>query len=187
MENIVIIRAELKDAKAISDITEYWVMKGKVEEKDKGYLREKGIYNEGEIINLINYSLVTVAKYEGEVVSFYLINNVYHLDLIEERKKLIQDKINNKILPLGRYAYSLLASTDERFLGKGLNTQTLNLLKEIAKDEYDYFIGIMGYDNLATQKSSLKMGWKHFCDVGNGLLAVIGTTEERNDRLITNI
>ena len=51
------------------------------------------------------------------------------------------------------------------------------------KDEYEYFIGIMGYDNEATHKSSLKMGWKHFGDVGIGLLAVIGTTEERNDSL----
>jgi hypothetical protein len=41
----------------------------------------------------------------------------------------------------------------------------------------------MNYNNTATHKSSLKMGWKHFGDIGFGLLALIGTTEERNDKL----
>jgi hypothetical protein len=65
-----------------------------------------------------------------------------------------------------------------------LNTKTLHLLREIAKDKYDYFVGVMNYHNTATHQSSLKMGWKHFGDAGIGLLAIIGTTEERNKTLI---
>ena len=68
-------------------------------------------------------------------------------------------------------------------MGKGLNTKTLNLLRENLKSEFDYFIGVMGYDNFATHQSSLKMGWKHFGDIGIGLLAVIGTTEEKHELL----
>lgn len=180
---IIIRKANIDDAKSISDITDFWVLKGKTNDKDKGYLREKGVYTEIEVSTLIEKSYVIVAADKNTIASFYLINNVYHQDLILERKNLIEKKIANEELPFGKYAYSLLAATDERYLGLGLNTKTLNLLKELSQLEYDYFIGVMGYDNIATHKSSLKMGWKHFGDIGNGLLAVIGTTEENNNKL----
>ena len=41
----------------------------------------------------------------------------------------------------------------------------------------------MSYENIITHKSSLKMGWKHFGDIGIGILAIIGTTEEANNQL----
>jgi hypothetical protein len=103
---------------------------------------------------------------------------------LEERKKVVNDLITKKKLPIGTYAFSLLSSTDANYLGRGLNTKTLNLLRQITKDKYDYFVGVMNYNNIATHKSSLKMGWKHFGDIGIGLLAVIGTTEEMNNNLI---
>ena len=132
---------------------------------------------------LILKSAIAVAVDEMAVVSYYLLNPLFDTGDLEIRREIINNLIIEAKLPKGRYAYSLQSATDERYLGQGLNRKVLHLLKELANHNYDYFIGIMGYDNVITQKSSLKMGWKHYGDVGIGLLAVIGTTVENHNKL----
>ena len=130
---------------------------------------------------------IVVAATTTTFCSFYLVNHIFHQNYITQRAAIIQQKINNHQLPNGKYAYTLLASTHPNYLGQGLNTKTLQMLQEINKKRYAYFIGIMGYNNTATHKSSLKMGWRHFGDIGIGLLAIIGTTNEKNDLLDTYV
>lgn len=183
MDNIEIRNAVKEDALSINRIIQYWVEIGNSDDKSKGYLRPTSIFNYEQLLYLIENNYVTVAATNSEICSFYLVNKYFHKELIAERNKLIKDKIKVGVLPNGNYAVSLLASSSINHLGKGLNTKTLNLLRENSKSEFDYFVGIMSYDNFATHKSSLKMGWKHFGDIGIGLLAVIGTTDERNTLL----
>ena len=174
MEGIVIRMAELKDAESLFDLCNYW---------DENEFHFKNKYTKEILVRIIQESEIAVAVHDDVVVSFYFINPYLDIGNVEKRKIIIPTLINERKLPNGNYAFCLLSATHKDYFGKGLNKKTLELLCEIAKDKYDYFIGIMYYDNIATQKSSLKMGWKHFGDVGIGLLAVIGTTEERNERL----
>lgn len=184
MEPIVIRIAKVEDVEGISYIIDYWVNMGIANEKQSGYLI-RPVYDKEQLKDLAEGGYIIVAANNTEVCSFYLLNNHFHQELINQRSAIIQEKISNQQLPDGKYAYTLLASTHPNYLGQGLNTKTLNRLRDTYKKEYDYFIGIMGYDNLATHKSSLKMGWRHLGDVGIGLLAVIGTTEEKNILLDT--
>lgn len=180
---VEIRRAILKDAQDIFQINQFWIREGLNDNKSKGYLREKNGYSISQIQRLISESHVIVASIDDKVVSFYFINLFFNQDVMVQRNLIIEEKIQSGVLPKGRYALSLLAATDINHLGTGLNARTLNALKELVKDEYDYFVGIMSYDNIATQRSSLKMGWKHFGDAGFGLIAIIGTTDERNSLL----
>lgn len=184
MEEIIIRKAELKDAKGISEIIDYWVEKGNNNDKKNGYLRNS-LYTLTQIEEIITSGGVTVAVLDQAVCSFYLLNTSFHQDIIQERTALINDKIANNELPLGKYAVTLLSSTAAGHEGKRLNTKTLILLQELFQSEFDYLVGVMSYDNVATHKSSLKMGWRHFGDIGIGLLAIIGTTEEKNQILDT--
>lgn len=184
MEDNIKVRIAIKeDALDIDKIIKYWVEVGNSNDKTKGYLRPSPIFNYEQLLYLIEMRDVTVAANNSEICSFYLVNRYFHNEIIRERKIIINEKINGGILPNGNYAVSLLASSSDKYLGKGLNAKTLNLLRENLKSEFDFFVGVMGYDNIATHKSSLKMGWKHFGDIGIGLLALIGTTDEKNSLL----
>lgn len=177
-------KAVESDAESLYDIVYYWYEQSKHFDNELGYLKSEIEYSLTDIKKIITESYTTVAICdEKKVVSFYLINHFLDIGDIEERKVILNKLIENNTLPKGRYGYCLLSSTHKDYTNRGLNRETLNLLRENAKKEYDYFIGVMSYDNFATQKSSLKMGWKHFGDIGIGLLAVIGTTEERNNLL----
>ena len=172
IEDFVIRKAELKDLESLFNLYQYW---------DENEFHFKNKYTKEILLKII--SEIAVAMHNDEVVSFYFINPFLDIGNLEQRKKIIPQLIKEERLPDGRYAYCLLSATHKDYFGKGLNKQTLNLLRKLSKGDYDYFIGIMYYDNIATQQSSLKMGWKHFGDIGIGLLAVIGTTDERNDLL----
>jgi len=180
---IFIRKAELQDANGIYIIDQFWYKKYIDGDRSNGYLYLKNNYTFPQIEKIVGDGYGTVAIINEQVVSYYFINPYFETGNIAERKIIIQDKIAKGILPEGKYAHSLQAATNEKFTGQGLNKKTLNLLKELSKNDYDYFIGIMSYDNIITQKSSLKMGWRHFGDIGFGILAVTGTTEERNDNL----
>jgi len=184
MNNLIEIRqAELKDAESLLSLIDFWYKQYFTGNRDMGHLYSKNQYTLEVVKKFITESEVAVAVYEGTVVSFYLINHFYEIGNIQARKNILHGMINTK-LPAGRYAFALAAATDLNHTGQGLNKKCLNLLKELSKDKYDYFIGIMDYDNVTTQTSSLKMGWKHFGDIGKGLLAVIGTTPDADEQLI---
>ena len=171
---ILIRRAELSDLQSLFDLYEYW------DEKEFHFKKK---YTKEILKRIIVESEITVAVDYEKVVSFYLINPFFDIGNVKERKKIIPQLIADEQIPNGRYAFCLLSATHKDYLSRGLNRAALNLLCEIASYKYDYFIGIMYYGNIPTQKSSLKMGWKHYGDVGFGLLAIIGTTEENHKKL----
>jgi len=170
-DNIEIRKAKLEDLNSLYSLIEYW---------DEKVFHFENKYTKKILKKIIIDSEIIVAISNSKVISFYLINPFLDIGNVEHRKKIITKQISENKIPKGRYAYCLLSATHQEYFGNGLNRDALRLLCETAKDEYDYFIGIMYYDNIATQKSSLKMGWRHFGDVGFGLLAIIGTTDEKN-------
>jgi hypothetical protein len=172
--------AEREDSESIYELLHYWYLNYYNEDKSLGHTYSEVTWTLEDIKRTIEESIITVADWNGKVVSFYLINTFLEIGNVQIRTKIINGLIEKKTLPEGKYAFSLSAATHPDFLRKGLNTKVLNLLKDLSKHKYDFFVGIMAYDNAPTQKSSLKMGWKHFGDIGIGLLAVTGTTEERN-------
>jgi hypothetical protein len=183
VEKIEIRKAELKDAKGIIDIYAFWNSSYLDKDKTQKYFALKNSFTLSQIEDITSNGFATVALKKDKVISFYFINPYFDTGDLEKRKAIIKKMIDGNELPNGSYAYSLLSSTDKDNTGKGLSNKTLNLLRDNFKDKYDYFIGVMSYDNLNTQQSSLKMGWKHYGDIGFGLLAVIGTTDERNKLL----
>lgn len=183
LEYIEIRIAKPSDAESLIKIYEYWNERFIDGDERKRYFVLKNNFTLPQIEKIIEGGYATVAVEKNICVSFYFINPFFDTGNLQEREDTINKLISEKKLPPGKYAFSLLSSTDVNYLGNGLNTKTLNLLREIMKDKYDYFVGVMNYNNTATHKSSLKMGWKHFGDIGFGLLAVIGTTEQRNDKL----
>ncbi|HEY5328111.1 MAG TPA: hypothetical protein VIJ27_14000 [Mucilaginibacter sp.] len=182
-EDIEIRIAKPSDAENLYKIYEYWNGSFIDGDENKRYFVLKNNFTLPQIQKIIEGGYATVAVEKNKCVSFYFINPFFDTGNLQERKDIINNLISKKVLPPGKFAFSLLSSTDVNYLGNGLNTKTLNLLREIMKDKYDYFVGVMNYSNTATHKSSLKMGWKHFGDTGFGLLAVTGTTEDRNDKL----
>lgn len=180
---IIIRKAELKDSIGIYTIDQFWYQKYIQGDYSQGYLYLQNNYTLSNIEKIVTESEATVAVEGDKVISYYFINPFFETGNIAQRKKIIQNKIEEGFLPNGKYAYSLQAATDENYTGRGINRDTLNLLKSIAKDKYDYLIGVMSYENNTTHKSSLKMGWKHFGDIGIGILAIIGTTNETNNQL----
>jgi len=173
-ENIEIRKGFASDLDSLYNLYQYW---------DENEFHFKNKYTKEILLKIILESEIAVAVHKNEVVSFYFINPFLDIGNVEQRKKIIPQLITEGKIPDGRYAYCLLSATNKDYFGKGLNRETLDLLRYQSKGKYDYFIGIMYYENIATQKSSLKMGWKHFGDIGIGLLAVIGTTEEKNNLL----
>ena len=168
MENeIVVRRAELIDLNSLHDLHSFWIDKKQI----------KQVFTPDQLKKIITESDVAVAVHNSKVVSYYLLNPFFETGNVEQRKEIIKKLIADGILKEGKYAHSLQAGTDPNFTGRGLNRKVLNLLRDFMKEKYDYFIGIMPYGNEATEKSSLKMGWKHYGDVGIGLLAVIGTRD----------
>jgi len=165
--NIEIRKAVIDDAGNLFNLHKFWI--------DNKQLKQ--VYTLSQIQKIITESEAVVAVDNNKVVSYYFVNPFFETGNVAARKKIIEDKIVNGLLPKGRYAYCLQSATDENYTGQGLNRSVLNLLRNLSKDKYDYFIGVMDYNNIPTQKSSLKMGWKHFGDIGIGLLAVIGTRE----------
>lgn len=183
-ENEIIIRiAEPSDTQSLHELLHYWYTNYFTKEDPAGHMFSKITWGLEDIERVIADNMATVAVHGAKVVSFYFINTFFEIGNVEERISILKPMIAEGKLPQGRYAFSLAAATHRDYLAKGLNRATLNLLRELVKDKYDYFTGIMAYDNLVTQKSSLKMGWRHIGDIGIGLLAVIGTTEENNDLL----
>lgn len=180
----MVIKARTEDATGVLNLINYWYDQFYFGDKAKGHLHSDNRYTKAIIERFINESEVSVAiDNNNHVVSFYLINHFFDIGNIETRVKVITDMIASGKLPRGRYAYRLAAGTHPSFVGHGLNKRCLNHLKELAKDKYDFFAGVMDYENIATQKSSLKMGWKHFGDIGIGILAITGTTDARNTLL----
>ena len=182
-DNIEIRKAIESDAQGIIDIYYYWKESFIDNDSSKRYFVLKNEFTLEQVQNIARDGYATVAMDGNIVSSFYFLNPYYDTGNLEERKLAIKELISKDIIPNGHYAYSLLSSTHKDYQGKGLNNKTLQMLRELLKDKYDFFVGIMNYNNTATHKSSLKMGWKHFGDIGIGLLAVIGTTEERNEEL----
>lgn len=184
MENEIVIRkASIKDAEGVFQLLNFWYNNYFNVDKSKGHMYSDVTWSIKDIERTINESVITVAANGEKIVSFYFINTFLEIGNVAKRIEILNPMIKEGKLPKGRYAFSLAAATDDNYLGKGLNRSTLNLLRELVKDEYDYFTGVMSYDNIPTQKSSIKMGWRHFGDIGIGLLAVIGTTEEKNEIL----
>lgn len=167
---IEIRRAELGDLNSLHELHSYWIDKKQI----------KQVFSHDQLSKIISESNVAVAVDNSKVVSYYLLNPFFETGNVEERKKIIERLIEEGTLKNGKYAYSLQAGTNPDYTGKGLNRKVLNLLREFSRDKYDYFVGIMPYGNEATEKSSLKMGWGHYGDVGIGMLAVIGT-KDNND------
>lgn len=180
---IQIRRATTKDTGGIYEIMEYWHQKYDLDEKSNGYLYLEKQYTFADVARIVKRGYASVAVDGDVVVSIYFLNDFLETGNVWKRAELIKDKINKGQLPDGKYACSLLAATRVNYTGQGLNRATLHFLKDMLKEEYDYFVGIMEYQNEVTQKSSLKMGWKHYGDVGFGLLAIIGTTEENHNKL----
>ena len=163
--NIEIRKATLNDVGGLFKLHRFWIHQKQL----------KINFELNQLQKIVLKSEVAVAVDDKKVVSYYFVNPFFEIGNLEERRKIIENKIAKGILPQGKYAYSLQSATDENYIGQGLSRAVLNLLRNLCKDKYDYFIGVMDYDNFATQKSSLKMGWKHLGDIGIGLLAVIGT------------
>ena len=182
--NITIRQSKKQDAQGILDIYYYWKDCFIDEDPLKRYYVLKNEFTLGQLQRICDEGLATVAVANDVIASFYFLNPYYDTGNLRERKIVIRELIDRKVLPNGKYAYSLLSSTHKDYQGMGLNNKTLHLLRDLLKLKYDYFVGVMSYDNTATHKSSLKMGWKHFGDIGIGLLAVIGTTDEKNKLLI---
>ena len=183
-EGIIIRRSGIMDGQGIYNLHKKW--------RDNHYNKFNDLvsldrflspYTFEQIFTISESGYAAIATKESDVISYYFINPFFETGNVAKRKVIIENKIEEGILPKGKYAFSLQSATDEIYTGKGLNREALNYLRGLFKNEYDYFIGVMDYDNTATHKSSLKMGWKHFGDIGIGLLAVIGTTDERNDLL----
>ena len=183
LNEFIIRKAEYKDSKGIYTIDQFWYQKYIIGDYSKGYLYLQNNYTLSNIEKIVTESEATVAVEGDKVVSYYFINPFFETGNIAQRKIIIQNKIEEGFLPNGKYAYSLQSATHEKYTGKGLNRETLNLLRMLAENKYDYLIGVMSYDNIVTQNSSLKMGWKHFGDIGIGILAVIGTTKEKSNQL----
>jgi|ERR1700694_641119 len=172
MENeIEIRRAKLEDLNSLHHLHSFWIDKKQI----------KQVFSPEQLNKIILESDVAVAVHNSKVVSYYLLNPFFETGNVAQRKEIIKKLIGDGVLKEGRYAYSLQAGTDPDYTGRGLNRKVLNLLRAFTKDRYEYFIGIMPYGNEATEKSSLKMGWKHFGDVGIGILAVIATKDENNE------
>ncbi|MDO7886639.1 hypothetical protein [Hymenobacter cheonanensis] len=172
---IEIRRATAADAQGIYNIYRYWEEHYVDAEKTKRFFTLKNPYTVAKIERIVAESEAVVAVADGQVVSFYFTNPFFDPGDLAERKAVVERLIANGTLPAGRYATCLLSSTAEPYQGRGLNAKTLHLLREISKAKYDYFAGIMAYHNHNTHASSLKMGWKHYGDVGIGLLAIIAT------------
>ena len=171
MENeIEIRRAKIDDLQSLHALHSYWIDKKQI----------KQVFSKDQMKKIILESDVAVAVHNCKVVSYYLVNPFFETGNVEQRKQIIEGLVSKGTLKEGCYAYSLQAGTDPNYTGRGLNRKVLNLLREFAKDKYDYFIGIMPYGNEATEKSSLKMGWKHYGDVGIGMLGVVATRDENN-------
>lgn len=185
MQPITIRQATINDAQGILDIYHFWKESIIDNDPSKKYYVLKNEFTLDQLKRICNEGLATVAATEDLVCSFYFENPHYDTGNLQERKNAINKLISNNKLPTGKYAFSLLSSTHNNYQGLGLNNRCLHLLRDILKDSYDYFVGVMNYDKTATHKSSLKMGWRHFGDVGIGLLAVIGTTEAKNKILDT--
>lgn len=171
MENeIEIRRANLEDLNSLHQLHSFWIDKKQI----------KQVFTPEQLKKIILESDVAVAVHNSKVVSYYLLNPFFETGNVEQRKEIIKKLIEKGTLKKGSYAFSLQAGTNPDYTGQGLNRRVLNLLREFTKDKYDYFVGIMPYGNEATEKSSLKMGWKHYGDVGIGMLAVIATKDENN-------
>jgi len=167
---IEIRRAELPDLNSLHELHSYWIDKKQI----------KQVFTTEQLEKIVAECDVAVAVDNLKVVSYYLLNPFFDTGNVEQRKEIIKKLIEEGRLKEGKYAYSLQAGTEPTYTGRGLNRKVLNLLREFYKDKYDYFIGIMPYGNEATEKSSLKMGWKHHGDVGIGMLAVISTKDEND-------
>lgn len=184
MDNIIISKAEFKDAEGVFELLEYWYNNYIDGDRKLGHLHCTNKYTKAIVERFITESYVSVAKDEQDkILSFYLINHFFDIGNIQSRIGIVNQMIDENKLPQGRYAFRLAAATDKDFTGRGLNKKCLKYLQELAKSEYDFFIGVMDYDNIATHKSSLRMGWKNIGDIGIGLLAIIGTTELNNNLL----
>lgn len=163
-----------EDVESFHELHQFWINNKSIKQR----------FSKDELNTIVSNQQAVVAIDKGQVVSYYLVNSFFDTGNVKERENIINQLISNKVLPHGKYALSLQSATNENYFGRGLNTKVLNQLRHISMDKYDFFVGVMAYDNIPTQKSSLKMGWKHFGDIGIGLLAVIGTTEEKNNLLV---
>lgn len=187
MANKIEIRlASFQDSEGVHEIIQHWYNNYFKEDNSQGHMYSENTWSLEDIIRTINESYISIAfdNEKNKVASLYLINTFLEIGNVSKRTLIIDKMVIDKKLPFGRYAYSLAAATHKDYLGLGLNRKVLNHLRRNTAFKYDYFAGIMSYDNYATQKSGKKMGWQYFGDIGIGLLGVIGTTSEKNLQLI---
>ena len=86
------------------------------------------------------------------------------MEIFNQRIEILNEMIKKNKIPKGVYAFRLAAATNENYRGKGLNKKCLDQLRDIAKNKYDFFVGVMDYDNICfhAHRSSLKNGMEAF-------------------------
>ena len=130
MENIVIRRAELKDAEYIYTIHKKWRDDYFELTKDKkGMDRFLSPYTLDQITKISEEGYACIALVDGIVASYYFVNPFFETGNVGERKIIIQQKITDGYLPDGKYAFSLQSATDENYTGRGLNRNVLKLVE----------------------------------------------------------
>lgn len=175
-EEIIITNCQQKNIDSLFELYEYW---------DKHEYHFQNPYTYSVFEDLVKNELVSVALYKEKVVSFYLLNPTHDVGTLQKRKDKIQELLISNKIPQGKYAFTLLAATHKDFFRKGLNRDTLYHLRSKMKNEYDFFTGWPYPNFTASIESSKKMGWKYFGNAGFGLIAIIGTTDEKNKLLDT--
>lgn len=166
--------AETSHIEPIWDIASFWLEKGKSGDFSKGSF--SNILSIAEIKILIEDLQVVVTLYENEVVGYYLSNSLFVKPYIEQRKRIIENLICNRVLPNGRYVYQMHAAVKESFLGNGLSIQMLNRLKTILHNRFDYLSGILSEENYqSVYKQHLKAGWEIIGKFNVGYIAIMST------------
>lgn len=153
-----IVTANQYHAESIFSIGHFWLQKGNECVFEKGSI--KHVLNFENIISLIKAKEIVVALSSEVVVGYYLTNSLFISEHIEKRKNIIENLINKRLLPKGKYVYQVQAAVIENALGKGLSTKMLEALKVIVADRFDYLAGIISEENYnSIIQQHRKAGW----------------------------
>jgi hypothetical protein len=117
-QNITIRPATPNDAQGIIDIYYYWKEEIIDNDKSKKYYVLKNEFTLEQIKKICENGFATVAVDNDIVASFYFLNPYYDTGNLEQRKIAVNELIEKRILPKGKYAFSLLSSTHKDYQGK---------------------------------------------------------------------
>ena len=168
--DVTVRNATLADINHLMTLNQKW-QKQNLENINNGYIGAR--ISEGTFQELIKKDQVSCALFNGEIIGYYLLNDVSKDGIIGTHQEIVETlKSAGKLNKQLKICVGAQAVVDKDYMGSGIRQLMLANLKQNMQGKFDYFFATIAKDNPRAFTAHTRDGWE-VIDENDNLFYVI--------------